>query len=394
MVNEYSTLINYGDSFHYYIYELANFSFIAFIVLFAYKLKWISSLSMWAWLFFSLIPLLGNYFLFSPGLFGDQFTYFEELTALKTTGESVDYIKAAQAGGQISEVTIAAKMLGFVPLPTYMTVTSLSFANKFISFFLFLWLLRFFDEKRLLLIFLIPSFLLFSSIALRDFLVISFSILSLLHLVRGKYFFGILFLVPLIYIKLQMFAFIFIYLLGRLIFQAHKSFAGMLLMFISGLIALFIYQDLFLQVINYYKVGFVAENFEGGYRGWGKFGDASLIEISSIFEFIWQGLINLPVFILMPLPWQWGGPLGMLQFFESVGLILALFYLVKKYYQAHDQELIFLLACLGIGLLVYSFLAENIGTFVRYRFTLFLPFLIAFYYVANRNYNSSKTERR
>ena len=137
MVNEYATLINYGDSFHFYIYEIANFSFIAFIVLFAYKLKWISSLSMWAWLFFSLIPLLGNYFLFSPGLFGDQFTYFEELTALKTTGESVDYIKASQLGGQISEVTIAAKMLGFVPLPTYMTVTSLSFANKFISFFYF-----------------------------------------------------------------------------------------------------------------------------------------------------------------------------------------------------------------------------------------------------------------
>ena len=191
-----------------------------------------------------------------------------------------------------------------------------------------------------------------------------------------------------------MFAFILIYLLGRLIFQAHKSFAGMLLMLISGIIALFIYQDLFLLFINYYKVGFVAENFEGGYKGWGKFGDASLIEISSIFEFFWQGLINLPVFMLMPLPWQWGSPLGMLQFFESVGLILALFYLVKKYYQAHDQELIFLLVCLGIGLFVYSFLAENIGTFVRYRFTLFLPFLIAFYYVAIRNYNSSKTERR
>ena len=191
-----------------------------------------------------------------------------------------------------------------------------------------------------------------------------------------------------------MFIFIFIYLFGRLIFQAHKSFVGMLLMFISGLIALFIYQDLFLQFINYYKVGFVAENFEGSYRGWSKFGDASLIEISSIFEFIWQGLIKLPVFILMPLPWQWGSLLDMLQFFESLGLILGLFYLVKKYYQAHDQELIFLLACLGISMLVYSFLAENIGTFVRYRFTLFLPYLVAFYYVAIKNYNSSKMERR
>jgi hypothetical protein len=296
--------------------------------------------------------------------------------------------------GKVSEITITGKILGLVPLPTFMTVTSLSFANKFISFALFLWLKRFFDEKKLLLIFLIPSFVLFASVGLRDFLVLSFSILSLLYLARGKYFFGIFLLAPLFYLKLQMFAFISIYLLGRVIFQAHKSFVGMLIMMVSGLIGIFIFQDTFLLWINYYKVGFVAENFQGGYREWGRIGDASLIEINSIFGFIWEGLINLPVFIFMPLPWQWTSPLSILQFFESVGLIFALIYMIKKYYRAPDQELIFLFICLGIGMFVYSFLAENIGTFARYRFTLFLPFLISFYYVAKTNYNSDSMERR
>ena len=165
-------------------------------------------------------------------------------------------------------------------------------------------------------------------------------------------------------------------------------------MAVLGFGVLVIFQETFLLWLNYYKVGFVAENFEGGYGGWAKMGDASLVEVTSIFSFIWQGLINLPVFLFMPLPWQWTSPLSILQFFESIGLFYGLFYFTKKYYRSYDQELIFLLACLGLGLFVYSFLSENIGTFVRYRFTLFLPFLICFLYIAERNYNSANTERR
>lgn len=396
MVNAYSTYYNYDDSFHFYIYELANFSFLAFCILLAYQLKLLAPLSMWVWLALSFVPLLGNYFLFSPYLFGDQFAYFDEITALKTTGESVDYIAATKElrGGTVSEITITAKILGLVPIPATMTVTSLSFANKFLSFFLFLWLSRFFDEKKLLLIFLIPSFVLFASVGLRDFLILFLSILSLLYLVRRNYFFGVLFLAPLYFLKIQMFAFISIYLLGRAIFQAHKSFFGMLLFAILGLTFLIIFQDIFLLWINYYKVGFYAENFAGGYQGFGKYGDASLIEVNSIFEFMWQGLINLPYLAFMPLPWQWSSPLSALQSVESFGLIFALAYMIKKYSRAYDQELIFLLACMGLGMFVYSFLAENVGTFVRYRFTLFLPFFIACIYVLERNYSSASIERR
>ena len=265
MVNDYSTYYNYGDSFHFYIYELANFSFLGFCIVLAYQLKWLSPLSLWVWLFLSITPLLANYFLFSPYLFGDQFAYFEELTALKATGESVDYVAATERlRGTISEITITGKILGLVPLPTFMTVTSVGFANKFFSFILFLWLLRFFDEKKLLVFFLIPSFVLYASIGLRDFLILSLSILSLLYLARGKYIFGILFLYPIYFLKIQMFAFISIYLLGRVIFRAHKSLFGMLLMAILGFLVLVIFQETFLLWLNYYKVGFVAENFEGG----------------------------------------------------------------------------------------------------------------------------------
>ena len=396
MVNDYSLFYDYGDSFHFYIFEFANFSFIAFCILLAYKLKLISPLSMWAWMLLAIIPLLLNYFLISPYLFGDQWVYFHEITSLKSTGESVEYIKLTQenSGNVISEVTIASMIMGLAPIPNYMTVTSAAYANKFFSFVLFIWLLRYFEEKKLLVFFLIPSFIIYSSLGLRDLLVIAVSILSLFYLARGKYFFGILFLIPLFSLKLQMFGFLSIYLIGRVIFRAHKSFKGMSLMLVSGVIAAFMLQEFILLSLNYYHIGFVAENMIGGYAEWNRSGDVSLYQIDSIFDFFWQGLIKFPIFMLMPLPWHWSNPLHILQFFESAGLLFGMYYVFKTYYKSYDQEIIFLFAVLGIGLFTYSFLYENIGTFVRYRFALYLPFLISIYFIAKRNYISKSIERR
>ena len=165
-------------------------------------------------------------------------------------------------------------------------------------------------------------------------------------------------------------------------------------MIASGILVVFLFQELFLLWINYFKVGFAAENIVGGYQEWNRSGDASLFEIDSIFGFFWQGLIKFPIFMLMPLPWQWSNPLHILQFIETIGLLLGLFYILKNYYKDHDQEIIFLIVAMSIGLFIYSFLSENIGTFVRYRFGLYLPFLIGIYYIAKRNYISSKIERR
>jgi hypothetical protein len=396
MVNDYSKYFDYGDSLHFYIFELANFSFIAFCILLAYQFKWLSPISMWAWLLLAFVPLLTNYFLFSPYLFGDQFVYFDEITSLKATGQSAEYIQVTSEmkGGTISDVTIASKIIGMVPIPAYMTVTSIAYANKFISFVLFLWLTRFFDQEKLLVFFLVPSFVLYASIGLRDMLVIAMSVLCVLYLARGRYIYGIIFLISLYFLKIQMFAFLSIYLIGRIVFRAHKSFKGMLLMLASGLVVVFIFQELFLLWINYFKVGFAAENIVGGYQEWNRSGDASLFQIDSIFGFLWRGLIKFPIFMLMPLPWQWSNPLHILQFVETIGLLLGLFYVLKHYYKAHDQEIIFLIVALFIGLFTYSFLSENIGTFVRYRFGLYLPFLISIYYIAKRNYISSSIVRR
>ena len=66
MVNEYFKHIEYGGSFEYYIFELANFSFLVLLSSICYKLRYINinSLIVWTGIFF--LPLVLNYFIFSP----------------------------------------------------------------------------------------------------------------------------------------------------------------------------------------------------------------------------------------------------------------------------------------------------------------------------------------
>ena len=58
MVNEYFTLHSYGGTLEYYLFELANFSALAFFAVFLYKLNYINSNSLLAWLAIFFAPLL------------------------------------------------------------------------------------------------------------------------------------------------------------------------------------------------------------------------------------------------------------------------------------------------------------------------------------------------
>ena len=210
-----------------------------------------------------------NYFLIFP----DQFQYAGEVMSLKSTGESIQNIQAEIVAnnnslaafsfvpGSMHTVNFSAGILGWAPIPNYMTVTSLAFANKFFLFLLFLWLRKFFsNENHLLLLFLVPSLVLYSSLSLRDNLVIIFSVLFLLQMLRGRYIISLFLLYPLLHLKIQMFAFLSIYYVGRLIFQAHKSYIGFGILILALLSAAILLDDAVLLTLNSYRYGFAAEN--------------------------------------------------------------------------------------------------------------------------------------
>ena len=114
-----------------------------------------------------------------------------------------------------------------------MTVTSLYLPISFIYLVAFLWLKRFFsNENEVLLYFLIPSLILYSSMSLRDTLVIVLSLMFIINLLRDRYVFAVVFLSPLLLLKIQVFAFLLLYLIARLLFRAHKNYYLFMLFFL------------------------------------------------------------------------------------------------------------------------------------------------------------------
>ena len=389
MVNEYFSLYTYGGTLEYYLFELANFSALAFFAVFLYKLNYINSNSLLAWLAIFFAPLIFNYFLFSPFLFGDQFRYAAEVMYQKSSGSSLDFLSTARFVDPAMQLT--AKILGVTPLPNYMTVTSLAFANMFFLFVTFLWFKRFFsNENEVLLYFLIPSLILYASLSLRDLLIIVISVLCIINLIRGRYVFAVVFLFPLLVLKIQMFAFLLLYLIARLFFRAHKNYY-LFTFFVSVLmIGGVIMEEQILEVLNLYKIAFVAEDFVAfdgsiSYAAWNAYGGglAESLELSSLVDAAFNAILKLPIFFIMPLPWNWSNIFYPLQSFESWLLIYLYVRLAIKQNLYKNSEFILLTFILLIGSSIYALLMENEGTFVRYRFTLFYPFLLAAFYLSS-----------
>ena len=400
MVNRFFEQQNYGGSLEYYIFELANYSFLVLLISIFYKLKYINinSFIVWSGIFFS--PLLFNYFLISPFLFPDQFTYSSELMSLKAHGVSIDFIEAQSKTRSIfnnlltislNPITFSVKLLGLAPIPNYMTVTSLAFASKFFLFLSFLMLKNFFkNENILLLFFLIPSFLLYTSLSLRETIIILIGIFFLLNMLRNNYLISLVLILPLIIVKPQVFAFFAVYFIGRLIFRAHKNFYGLIIFLSSILLFVFIFEEIVLQIVNYYRIGFAAEDMDFGngiygYAAFGEYGDAESLTLDSIFELILVAAIGLPKILLMPLPNSWTNIFYPVQFLESIFLVSLYLFIAIKNNLLRNHEFIYLSAVLVMSLMLYSLLAFNEGTFIRYRFSLFLPFVFAIYYLATSN---------
>jgi len=401
MVNEYFDLVTYGGTLNYYLFELANFSALAFLVLILYKLDFINinSFIVWIGIFFS--PLLINYFIISPWLFGDQFEYAGEVMSLKATGRSIDNI-ALMNSKYISPITLSVKILGLIPLPNYMTVTSLAFANKLILFITFLWFKRFFsNENEVLLYFLIPSLVLYSSMALRDTVIIVISIVFIINLIRRKYILPVLLLLPLFFLKIQMFAILFVYILSHVIFQAHKS-KNLFGLFICAFVASgFIFEENILEILNLYRLAFAAEAFVAfdgsiSYNAWNLYGqdDRVTLELNSILEAVFKAILNLPVLLLIPMPWNWSNIFYPLQSIESCLLIYLYFKLSIEKDMFKNNEFILLTFILIVGLSIYALIMANEGTFVRYRFSLYYPFLLALLYLCRQPNNINKLSKK
>ena len=151
-------------------------------------------------------------------------------------------------------------------------------------------------------------------------------------------------------------------------------------------------EDYILSTINLYRIAFIAEDFVAfdgsiSYDAWNLYGAENIdsLELNSMFHAIYEALIKLPVLLLIPLPWNWSNIFYPIQALESFMLIYLYTRSSIQNNLYKNNEFILLTFVLIVGLSIYALIMSNEGTFVRYRFTLFYPFLLALFYISRQN---------
>jgi hypothetical protein len=264
--------------------------------------------------------------------------------------------------------------MALFPVFSYLTVTSLAFTNKLISLIMFVFLSRRIPSDKIILFFLIPSFILYSSVGLREVLVIFSSVLAIIYLIERKPLRSFLAILIVTATKIQNGPGYLVIWLLFFVVRADKSNFRLFLSVAAGLTAVIILFDIYEPIINLYRQAYAIEDGLS-------FEEAMTLEISSGINLMLITLKEIPIFLLKPLPWQISNGFALFVFLESVFLFY-LFYLfaIKDGFFLRRQNLIIFIGfiiCLGI----HAITVFNFGTLSRYRFTAFLPFLIAFYYL-------------
>ena len=334
---------------------------------------------------FCLSPFFFNFLLFSPSYMPDQFAYLEEISKLKSGNlEALDF--TSLDGIKRSRLYLATYLFNSIPLISYYGIYALAFANKLLAILLFIFLFNRIKTQHLIWVFLLPSFILYTSVSLRDFLIIFISSLSLVWLIERKLIKSLALILLILPLKIQNFPGLLFVWLSIFIFKADRSISLFyLLLALSGLFFLYFYKAIIDQLF-FYQVAFILENGVS-------LSDLNLeVNIVDSAPGIFEFLVQLPFYLfesfLRPFPTEINNPLIFVIFLENifiVGLFTVIFSRLWHHQSSKRLMLMILLIGVSISLFVHSYTAFNLGSFTRYKFGAFLPFLIALMLLYKKN---------
>jgi hypothetical protein len=178
-------------------------------------------------------------------------------------------------------------------------------------------------------------------------------------------------------LKIQNFPGLLFVWLGIFIFRSDRSiWLFLLIIFLSGLFFLYFYEPIINQLF-FYKIAFLLE--DGMQLGELDLELNILDSAPGIIEFFIQVPYYFFSSFLRPFPTEIDNPLILAIFLENIfitGLFLLFFF--RLWFQASNIRLMLMILLIGLGIsmFIHSYTVINLGSFVRYKFTSFLPFLI------------------
>jgi hypothetical protein len=375
-------LIYIPDTFIGHIYDFGNYSIFCLIFYFFYKKNKISKNFFMILCLLMLTPFLFNNSILSWELSPDQNKYVRTSSLMRTYGIEYFMIYTPYILTQsLSQIKMISADLFFAlsPLITMDTVKSIGFLNRFLLLSTATIMLQ--KKKITHLIFLVtvlsPGLTYYSSVSLREMLILLSMVWSVYFFSEKKYFIFSLVIFYTFLLKYQnaliVLSFIFLY---YLFFTKNKLiFKSLILLIFLGLFVHFL--EPILLIYNNLRAGLFSEAY-GHYKGITSAAAYQNLEINmlslfviikSSFNFITSPMLNLY------------GTLNIVFFIETVMLYI---FLYNRFHEMSKNNT--LMAFLWFIVLLFSFLIYgtiifNDGTIYRYRLIIiyFIIYSVSIY---------------
>lgn len=274
---------------------------------------------------------------------------------------------------------LPALLFSFVPIPSIATIASIGMINKLILFLTYVYVRNsYFKGVQIrweLLLLLLPSILVFSSIGLRDNLVLCIQTLIIFWIIRHRFFLVSFAIILLFMIKAQNGVVFLILYFGWFIFRTFKSFK-----FLAGycffiFLAMVLLSNEILATLNFFKLAFLFES--------GSLINRSLYtEINSLGSLILMTPELIIKGLLRPFPTSF---FSLITFFENlIILIILIRILFMNQFLFNTPEFFSILLMTLIGLTLNALVIDNDFSFARYKYPFIYAFIIYIYYLQTR----------
>ncbi len=288
---------------------------------------------------------------------------------------------------QFQRVPIAY-LYSIIPLPFSESQISFALLNKF----LFVMLIGYLIHKKALtnnlaLIFiLLPSCIIWTSVALRDTLVLSVMCLIVLFLIEHKLILTFFFLLVLALIKTQNFYMMSVITLFYVaFFYNRENIYRRYFVYFVILFAFIIFSSNFDKILEYFnevRKAFYSFDHPLEPEGFKEL----VININMLPEIIFRGF----VFYFNPAIWKADTVAKMLISLESLFFLLYTYSIYKNSNKKGKNIVIFWVVSLFFCLSIYGLLVENVGTAARWKFPFILTFILAISYNINKDKRKNK----
>lgn len=315
----------------------------------------------------SILPFIVNDVLFDPWYMSDQFKYWKSVNEIRS-GE----IGLIEAFNTDSNVIQASAFLSLLPFPSPKSVLSLGFYNTFLYIILFFILYRknVFTKVSALVYLAYPSLALYTSLSLRDTLILFFMVLVVTYARESKVIKSILLTIPIYMIKFQNFFIIVPIILIYFFFKVSKNGMGVgkaFTIIAISFFAIIIAAPTTIPIVNYFRSAMYVE--DGG--------DSSDIElISGVGDFIIEGFTSGLYFLVKPFIWESSSFFVLIQSLENIIILFITFIITKQAYKNNANKLTFWLLFLVFSMSVYGLVVFNYGTAARYRYPFIMIYLL------------------